>query len=286
MAAGVSRIRVVLPVIIAVAAISLVSAANRELLIPRYRGQLSRRPQNPLGDQPQSLDPRYDGQTNVLLGGRSTFADRQRIEGPDFRLPPALNQYGTKLTADDAYYRPPQGNRPGGYLFLGVREPKHLDTRSSLFLDGRPVLITPRDAPEWLKPDECFLVSDVDFDQLAGIDTFKQLASTAELIRGLRNTSLDYGADVRVAIHARFVQPLLDITLLFLGLPLVVTRESRNVFLAMGVCMAVTTAFTLVVLAARYVGEISYLLSPALAAWVPLMIFIPLAVGLAGSLWK
>ena len=50
-----------------------------------------------------------------------------------------------------------------------------------------------------------------------------------------------------MAIHARIVQPLLDMTLLFLGLPLVVTRESRNVFVAMGICMVVTTAFTLVV---------------------------------------
>jgi hypothetical protein len=50
--------------------------------------------------------------------------------------------------------------------------------------------------------------------------------------------------------------------------------------------MAVTTGFTLVVLGTRYVGEISYLLSPALAAWVPLMIFIPLAMGLGESLWK
>ena len=54
----------------------------------------------------------------------------------------------------------------------------------------------------------------------------------------MRNPSLDYGADVRVAIHGRIVKPLLDMTLLFLGLPLVVTRESRNVFIAMGLCMA------------------------------------------------
>ena len=46
---------------------------------------------------------------------------------------------------------------------------------------------------------------------------------------------------------ARIVRPLLDITLLFLGLPLVVTRESRNVFLAIGMCIALSTAFMLVV---------------------------------------
>ena len=36
------------------------------------------------------------------------------------------------ITADNAYYQPPQGNRPGGYLMDGVQEPKNLDTRPSL----------------------------------------------------------------------------------------------------------------------------------------------------------
>ncbi len=112
-----------------------------------------------------------------------------------------------------------------------------------------------------------------------------QLSSTAELIRGLRNPSLDYGAKERVAIHARIVQPLLDMTLLFLGLPLVVTRESRNVFVAMGICMVVTTAFTLVVMGMQSLGEISYW-PPPLAAWAPLMIFVPLAAWMAEGLWQ
>ena len=90
--------------------------------------------------------------------------------------------------------------------------------------------------------------SDVDFDQLTCGKSLTQLSSTAELIRGLRNQSLDYGAKERVAIHARIVQPLLDMTLLLLGLPLVVTRENRNIFVAMGICMVVTIAFTTVVM--------------------------------------
>ncbi len=284
MAAGVSRIRVLVPIVIAVAVVGLLSAANRELLIPRYRGELLRRPQDPLGDQPQGLKPCRDNQTDVELGGKYTYAGEQRIENPSFLLmrSPTLREYGDQLVADNAYYMPPQGNRPGGYLLQGVHEPKNLDTRPSLLVDGEAVLITPRDAPDWLKPDQCFLRSDVDFDHLTGGET---LASTLQLIAALRNPSLGYGSDVRVAIHARIVQPLLDMTLLFLGLPLVVTRESRNVFLAMGMCMAVTVAFTLTVLGLQQLGAISYLLNPALAAWAPLMIFVPPAVWLAESLW-
>lgn len=291
MAVGVSRIRVLAPIIAAVVAVSVLSVANRELLMPQYRHDLSRRPQNPLGDKPERFSPRYDEQTNVLLGGKHAYAEGRWIEQPNFslmRAAPALRAYGDQLSADKATYWPPQGDRPGGYLLEGVREPKHLDTRESLPKpprDGPPVLITPRDAPGWLKPDQCFLRSKVDFDLLTGDDAFRNLSSTAQLVASLRNPSLDFGADARVAIHARMVKPLLDLTLLFLGLPLVVTRENRNVFLAMGLCMAVTVAFTLAVIGLRHLGDISFINTPALAAWMPLMIFVPLAVWLAESLW-
>jgi lipopolysaccharide export system permease protein len=57
------------------------------------------------------------------------------------------------------------------------------------------------------------------------------------------------------------------------------------VFAAMGICMAVTTAFSLVVVGAQHLGEMQVpLMTPALAAWVPLMIFVPVAVGLVESL--
>ncbi|MEN6448978.1 MAG: LptF/LptG family permease [Thermoguttaceae bacterium] len=286
MAAGVPRIRVLLPLIIAVAVVSLLASVNRETLMPRYRRELARRPQDPMGDQAQSLVQRCDFRTDVVLQGRHTFADKERIEAPEFRLPASLGQYGGALTAENAYWKPAAGARPSGYLFVGVREPKNLDTRPSLSLRDRPVLITPRDAPDWLRPNECFLASDVDFDQLTPGNNTRQFSSTAQLIRGLQNPSSNYGPEVRVAIHTRFVQPLLDLTLLMLGLPLVVGRESRNVFLAMGFCMVVTTAFTLVVIGAQYLGSSSWILTPSLAAWIPLMIFVPPAVWLAELLWK
>jgi lipopolysaccharide export system permease protein len=61
------------------------------------------------------------------------------------------------------------------------------------------------------------------------------------MIRELRNPSSDLGADVRVAIHGRFMQPFLDTTLLFLGLPFVITRTNRNAFIAIGLCLTVVT---------------------------------------------
>ena len=123
----------------------------------------------------------------------------------------------------------------------------------------RPVIITPPDAP-WLNKDQVFVVSGVSFELLAAGSTWRDYASTRELIHELRSPSTDLGADVRVAIHYRFLQPALDVTLLFLGLPLVVTRGNRNPFIAIGVCLAVVSAFMLVVLSCKSLGT---------SGWIP-----------------
>jgi lipopolysaccharide export system permease protein len=279
-AAGVAPARIVAPIIYACVAISIAAAASRELLIPRIRDHLSRSAKDLEGDQAQELLPRRDNATDILIRGRRTYANQRRIHKPDFLLPRTLDDYGQKLQAAEGYYYPPEANRPGGYLLTEVDVPRNLDQRASLRLGGQEVVFTPRDHA-WLKPNQCFVVSDVDFEMLTGGQTW-QVSSTFALIRGLRNPSLDFGADARVTIHSRFLRPLLDVILLFLGLPLVL-KGQRNIFVSIGLCIVVISGFMLVVVGAQYMG-VAYLISPALAAWVPLMIFLPAAVLIAEPL--
>jgi lipopolysaccharide export system permease protein len=128
-------------------------------------------------------------------------------------------------------------------------------------------------------------VSGVSFEQLTNAEAWREFSSTYQLIRGLHNRSLYLTGHTRVAIHGRIVQPLLDVILLFLGLPLVMTRENRNVFVAMALCAVVTLAFLLVVIVFQKLGGVYALgMSPALGVWLPLMIFAPLAVEMAISM--
>ncbi len=246
------------------------------MIIPRIQSNLSRSPKDLKGEIRQALRPRYDNKTDILIRGRHTLAAEKRITKPNFLLPSELDYVGKQIVGESAFYRPPGKDHSGGYLFKGVQQPVGLCRRPTVLLDGEPVIITPHDEPQWLQPDECFVVSEVTFEQLTGGQNWKQFSSTATLIAGLRNASLDFGADVRVAIHARFLRPLLDVTLLCLGIPLVLGRENRNVFISIGLCVVVVTVFMLVVIGSQYLGAI-YLLDPALAAWLPLMIFVPLA---------
>src|SRR5690606_2853242 len=147
--------------------------------------------------------------------GDHTIAAEKRITNPDFLLPPGMDRYGRQIRGHSAYFRAAEGDRPSGYLIQGVTEPLDLLKQPSIYdQGGEKTILTPADF-EWLKPDEVFVVSEIDFEQLTGARGFLQFSSTKELLDSLHNPSLDFGANVRVNIHARIVRPLLDINLLF-----------------------------------------------------------------------
>jgi lipopolysaccharide export system permease protein len=278
MAAGITRKRIIVPVIVAAVCVSGLSAVNREVVIPRLRTELARNPKDLMGDAAQELRPRYDNTTDILFRGQQTYANEMRIHNPSFLLPSSIDADGRQIAGTDCYYQLADAQHPSGYLFKGVTQPLEMLKEPSLGLKGRTVVFTPHSAT-WLAADQCFVASEVSFEQLCGGQAWRQFSSMVDLIAGLHNPSLDFGADIRVAIHSRMVQPLLDITLLFLGLPLVLSRENRNMFAAIGLCVVLVAGFMLLVLAFQYAGS-SYLLDPALASWMPLMIFVPTAVAM------
>lgn len=275
MAAGIPRARVARPLILAAAAVALLAAANREIGLPQVRDKLSRNAQDWFGESARRLTPRRDHRTQILLTGKATVAASQQIIQPAFRLPYALARFGRQLTADQATYCPPTADRPGGYLLEGVTQPSKLGEIESAILDDRPVVLSPKDH-EWLAEDQCFVASDITFEHLASDATSRQYSSTVDLVRTIRNPSLDYAADARVTLHQRFLQPLLDLTLLLLGLPLILARSTKNLFFAAGQCLLLVAVFFLVTISCAALGT-SIIISPALAAWIPLLIFGPLA---------
>jgi lipopolysaccharide export system permease protein len=288
MAAGIARMRVVGPVLAASVAVILLAVVNREIVIPKLKDQLAKRPSELKGKVIEELLPQYDNATDVLIEGEHAVTDEKRIEGAVFVVPPykpSLCEYGKQWLAASALYQEAKNGRPTGYLLENVTEPKNLVARPSLLLDGRPVLMTPHDYPDWLKSNEAFVVSDVTVDELTGGTIMQRFASTGELIWALKNHSIYFSPDVRVTIHSRILQPLLDLTLLFLGLPLVAARDNRNVFVAIGICMGLVALFFIASIACQKLGT-SCLISPALAAWGPLMIFVPAAVGMSSTMWE
>ena len=276
LAAGISKFRVIKPLLVAAVVVSLLGVANREFLSPRFRDELTRDTKDLGGEQLRDLESQFDGKTKILIGGEMALPAEQKIVKPAFILPAPLAVHGKRLVAEEAIYHESTARRPSGYLLSGVSSPAKIESLASLKLQDQPVIITPSDA-NWLRPDQVFVVSQLSFQLLANGSKWRNYASTSELITELSSPSTDLGANVRVAVHTRLLQPVMDATLMMLGLPLMFSRRNRNVFLSIGICLLVAVAFYVVALVCQSLGGLN-LLRPTLAAWLPLMIFLPVAV--------
>lgn len=282
-AGGVSNGRIVRPLVIATILVSVLGIFNRELFIPRFRSLLVRDPGDALGPTRRTATPKYDHETDIFLSGGKMLTAEATVLRPVFRLPRKLHGFGRQLEAERAVYSRETEQRPAGYLLDKVSRPADIDSLASAQLEGETILFTKQDY-DWLEPGQCFVSSSIEFEQLSAGSMWQQFASSAELLRGLRTAGLNYGPEARVTLHSRFTEPFLDLTLLFLGLPLVVSRHQRGVFVAIGHTTLLVTVFVIVVMTSRVLGS-NFLISPSLAAWMPLIVFVPLASALAPKFW-
>ena len=178
LAAGISRLRVLRPVLMAAIGVSLLAAANREFVMPNIREHLAIDSKNLGGEQASIMQSRFDSQTDILLGGEKIVpADAKDHQRRTSSCRGNSTRYGKQLTAKEAVYLPANDDLPSGYLLSGVTAPKALLKSPSLLLDDKPVVITPV-GNDWLQHDQVFVVSGVSFEFLAAGATWRDFAST------------------------------------------------------------------------------------------------------------
>jgi lipopolysaccharide export LptBFGC system permease protein LptF len=88
-----------------------------------------------------------------------------------------------------------------------------------------------------------------------------------------------------VTLHGRFVRPILDVCLVVIGLSLVLPRRGRSPFLAVGLAMGLVAVFLIVAITCEFLGNSGWI-GPSLAAWLPLFLFVPLAVAASSVLLR
>ena len=284
LAAGVTRWRIARPTLVFAAAVSLLAMANRELVLPKIRHNFTRNAQDLKGDTAHPFEARYDHRTEILFRGRTARLAAYRIDAPSLLMPPNLSDYGPQIDAAEATWKPAEAAHPAGYLLTDVREPAGVDQLAPLECHGSPIVLT-RAAADWLAPGQCFVVSDVSFEQLIGSSNWSQYSSTGELLRAIRNPSLGVGADIPLRVHARLVAPLLDVALALLGIPLVIGPSRRGIFVAVGLCVLSAVTFFLVIFGCHALAA-AYVISPSIGAWAPLLILAPLASWAAQPMWQ
>jgi len=275
-AAGISTLRVVRPLIIAVVCTTLLFCGVREGLLPHIQDRIVMDVGDIANHRGTPLNVTIDHETDITIHGSQNsrvFRSERRVSEPIFIFPRAITRQELRLSGESARHMSATGARPAGYLITGVQD-RHVLQNPSIMWGDRPVLMTPVDA-DWLEPNQCFVITNVPFESLASRDAWRY-ASTWTLILAARNRSLDVGDAFHAAIHSRLTQPILDMTLLFLALPVLLVRGGRNVFKAVGLCSLILFAFLLVCQASQFAGASSGM--PVLGAWLPMMIFVPFAV--------
>lgn len=276
-AAGITKRRVVRPLLIASAGVILSAAALREFVIPQYENHLDRNPQDLTGEMVRPVQPTEDDRAGVLFTGKNLVLKDLQVVAPELhvRSGPVLPAF-SKLAAARAVYHPSRDGKPAGYMLEEVSRPRKINEIPSIYheRDGGPVLLTSQDI-DWVPSGSCFLVSNVGFKQLRGGSSWKAFVSTSELIAYLREKTTKGANDLQVMVHHRILCAAIDWTVLLIGLPILLARPDRNTIAVAGACLGMVTLFSGVLIASEALAASARLLSPMMAVWLPLLVFMP-----------
>jgi lipopolysaccharide export system permease protein len=268
LSAGVSTRRVVRPILLASCLMLGLTLANQELIIPRIAGKLMNDRDDPNGEKPLLVQGAFEPNDIHIEGEVASRAEGLVVRRFYVVVPPSLAGSLVNLTAQEAHYIPPgEGEHRGGWLLTGT---------------------TPAELPSWNQPDILEMIdpgkyflhtTEVDFDVLTRNRSWYTFASTARLEVELSKPDSTRLAAMAVLFHMRFTRPIVGMLLVLSGLSVILRDQNRNVFLSAGLCVVLCALFFAAQFVAKSLGDNEYV-SPALAAWMPVLIFGPLSLAL------
>jgi lipopolysaccharide export system permease protein len=119
--------------------------------------------------------------------------------------------------------------------------------------------------------------TELDFDAVTRRHSWHHHAPTPALWQALNRATTAKQSAVAVLFHLRLTRPLTAIIVVLLGLAVILKDQNRHVFISAGLCLLTAAAFYAFKEGAKYLGDQDILPAP-LAAWLPVMIFGPIAV--------
>ncbi len=276
-AAGIPKSRLVRPIFFAAIFVLGISVLNRELWIPQVKDQLVRTPENWQDTGTVPMNFQKDDQSGILIRGDQLIIDKQMISNPDLQIPVYLDETVSSIRAAWGVVSEETNRRPAGLLLQGVTVPENpLEMASMKSSDDRVVVYSPKDYG-WLLPTQCYVACDLNVQEMAFGKQLSSYSTLKEMMVSLRKPRMWFGHGQQVQVHARILQPLLDLTIVLLGLPLVISNADRNIFTAAAFCLLVVIVVQLTVAGCHSLGSYSLIKPAALAAWLPVIIFLPLA---------
>lgn len=264
LSAGVSTRRIVAPVLIAACLMLSLATLNQELVLPRVASKLNYPKDDPNGDRDTQVRASYD-YNGVHITGALANNRTRTIQRLCAAIPPHIAGNLIHLSSEEAHYTT-VGPRQGVWE-LTRTTPAEIDLEPNSVLEvvdkGRYRLH----------------VRDVTFDALTRRTNWYVWASTQRIWEELCRADVNRQLGMAVIFHQRLARPVVGILLVMLGISMILRDQNRNVVLSIGGCLMLCGLFFVVTMTCRMLGE-NDLLSPVLAAWVPILLFAPFALPL------
>lgn len=270
LSAGIPTRRVVRPVLLGAIVTLALGPLNQEFVIPRIAEDLLAQRSDLDHERPTDVKGGFDS-TGVHLEGGRAYQNQKRVEGLFVTLPADSPTGMLHLTAKDAKYVP-AGSEPlsGGWLLYQTTSSRGQD----LATDTLPPYLTRVTYGQYfLKTRE------IDFDSVTRSANWFMYASTTELRELLSRPDPRRQPAVATVFHMRLTRPLVGAVLVLMGLAVVLRDQNRNVFINAGLCLVLCAVCYAAVYGCKYLGENDFL-PPALAAWLPVLVFGPISLAL------
>lgn len=265
LAAGISTHRIVTPVLACACVMLTLTVMNQELVIPRIADRLSFAKDDLGGEKELSVHGQLEP-NNIHIEGGKAVRQGLKINRFNVTIPESLAGNLMHLSAREALYDPVKK----GWMMVGV-EPADIDTWDPAIL-------------EVLDVGRCFLkVRELDFHALTRDNNWFLLASTYRLFEELRKPESQRLTAMAVLFHQRLTRPLVGMLLVFLGMSVVLRDTNRNIIISAGACLVVCGIFFVAIYSCKMLGEYD-ILTPPLAAWMPVLLFGPVSIVLFDSI--
>jgi lipopolysaccharide export system permease protein len=269
LSAGVSTHRFLRPVLAGAALMLALGMVNQELVIPEIAPALVTDRDDPEAAHDLYVQGCYDP-NRVHIDGLKASRHELTVTKFNVTLPASTRSEMKHLTAEKAEYIPPKEGQPlsGGWLMKDTTPPElPKDTYD-------PAII------EMIDPGRYFLhVREATFQRVTQGQKTQQFVSTETLFQLMERTDVGRMNTLAVTFHMRLVRPIVGMLLVVMGLSIILRDQTRHVFISAGLCLAMCAVFFAVVFGGKFLGTADYV-SPALAAWLPVLVFGPIAVAL------
>lgn len=269
LSAGVSTHRYLRPIFVGAALMLGLGVVNQEYLIPAIAPTLVTDRDDPDATADLYVQGAYDPNRVHIDGFKGSRAD-QSVLLFNVTLPAGPQSEMKHLSAERAQYIPPIPDQhySGGWMLYGTT-PVELPKESY-----------DRDIIEMVDAGKYFLrVREATFERITQGQKTQQFVSTETLFRLMERTDVGRMNTLAVNFHMRLVRPIVGMLLVVMGLSIILRDQTRHVFISAGLCLVMCAIFFAVVFGGKFLGTGDYV-SPALAAWLPVLIFGPLSLAL------